>query len=96
VPPPPIKLWRTPRERGVWLRDLRRALLTAAPGGVAYVAAALADRVSRVVRDWPLAMKVGGRGRVVGWGWGYLGRAPGAGAAGLRVVGLRSRSRLSP
>ncbi|GBF98583.1 hypothetical protein Rsub_11308 [Raphidocelis subcapitata] len=57
VPPPLIRLWRTPRERGVWLRDVRRALIDAAPGGVAYCAAALADRASRIARDWPMAMK---------------------------------------
>jgi len=62
VPPPPLQLWRSARERGVWLRDVRRAVIGGTPGGIAYCAAALADRATRVVRDWPLCMKVGGGG----------------------------------
>ncbi len=39
-----LALWRTARERGAWLRSLRRADTHALPSAVAYAAAAMADR----------------------------------------------------
>ena len=44
VPPPPAVVWRSVRERAVWLKDVRRALLSNCIGGAAYAAAALVDR----------------------------------------------------
>lgn len=44
IPPPPVVLWRSTREWGVWIKDLRRARMTGALGGAAYAAAALVDR----------------------------------------------------
>jgi hypothetical protein len=44
LPPPPVVLWRSARELGVWVKDLRRARTTGALGGAAYAAAALVDR----------------------------------------------------
>jgi hypothetical protein len=44
IPPPPVVLWRSSRELGVWVRDLRRARTSGALGGAAYAAAALVDR----------------------------------------------------
>lgn len=44
IPPPPVVLWRSTRELGVWVKDLRRARTTGAVGGAAYAAAMLVDR----------------------------------------------------
>jgi hypothetical protein len=44
IPPPPVVLWRSVRELGVWLKDLRRARSAGALGGATYAAAALVDR----------------------------------------------------
>ena len=43
LPPPPVVLWRSARELGVWVKDLRRARTTGARGGAAYAAAALVE-----------------------------------------------------
>ena len=39
-----LALWRTARERGAWLRSLRRADEHGLAGAVAYAAAAMAER----------------------------------------------------
>ena len=44
IPPPPVVLWRSIRELGVWVKDLRRARSAGALGGATYAAAALVDR----------------------------------------------------
>jgi hypothetical protein len=44
IPPPPVVLWRSVRELGVWLKDLRRARSAGALGGATYAAASLVDR----------------------------------------------------
>jgi hypothetical protein len=44
IPPPPVVLWRSPRELGVWLKDLRRARVAGSLAGAAYATAALIDR----------------------------------------------------
>jgi hypothetical protein len=44
IPPPPVVLWRSVRELGVWVKDLRRARSAGALGGATYAAAELVDR----------------------------------------------------
>lgn len=44
IPPPPVVLWRSVRELGVWLKDLHRARSAGALGGATYAAAELVDR----------------------------------------------------
>jgi hypothetical protein len=44
IPPPPVVLWRSVRELGVWVKDLRRARSAGALGAATYAAAELVDR----------------------------------------------------
>ncbi|KAF6250372.1 hypothetical protein COO60DRAFT_1629876 [Scenedesmus sp. NREL 46B-D3] len=55
LPPPPVVLWRSARELGVWVKDLRRARTTGALGGAAYAAAALVDRAHRLMSNLALS-----------------------------------------
>jgi hypothetical protein len=56
VPLPRVVLWRSARERRVWLQDLRRAELSRCLAGAAWAGAALVDRGE---------VRQGGRGQ--GW-----------------------------
>lgn len=60
IPPPPVVLWRSVRELGVWLKDLRRARSAGALGGATYAAAALVDR-AHVSEGRGLGFRAGGR-----------------------------------
>jgi hypothetical protein len=51
VPPPPAVVWRSVRERAVWLKDVRRALLSNCIGGAAYATSSLVDR-AQVKGGW--------------------------------------------
>lgn len=43
-------VWRSPRERAVWLRDVRRAQLSQSPAAAMYVTATLVDRAETLVK----------------------------------------------
>ncbi len=64
-PPRTARLWRSGRERAVWMKDFRRARLSGCLPGVAYAAAVLLDRTTRLAErlstntDQPLAAQVG-------------------------------------
>ncbi|KAK9860443.1 hypothetical protein WJX84_001872 [Apatococcus fuscideae] len=47
----PNALWRTARERGVWLKDVRLAATGANPAAAAYVAAVLCDRAQPLLQS---------------------------------------------